>query len=229
MQPPRLPETPGFAPPTLPAPLSLQAPVLELPRAVVPSYEPILLPFAGDIQDGTWRLRRGLQGDDERESKDGETTTAAPVPRIALPPLPRYEPRPSSPQEQQPLPSPQLAEAVNITIPGTQIKVPVPRAEIVSAAAVTSVISVTATLAATATFKRLQSVFKPAVKAAIKKINKVRHVPTLSFGRQRLALRRCRRVHMGKRDVAYIRSLELQRTSKRAQVRSPIFPWRASS
>lgn len=229
MEPPRLPEAPGFTAPVLPAPLPLEAPVLELPRALVPSYQPILLPFAGSIEEGNWLLRKSSTAPDDRETKASDSPIKALVPQLPMPPIRQYEPRPVVSQQQQTLPSPQLAEAVNITIPGTAIQLPLPRAEIVSAAAVTSAISVAATLGATAMFKRLQSVFKPIIKTIIKKINNARHVPTLSFGRQRLVLRRCRRVHMGKKDAAYIRSLKAQHTSKRAQVRSPIFPWRASS
>jgi L-fucose isomerase-like protein len=93
-----------------------------------------------------------------------------------------------------PLPS---AETTTLTVPGTSIKVPVPKAEIVSAAAVTSVISVGATLAATSMFKHLVSAMKPVFKAAAKKVQKLRGKKVLTFGRQRLALRRSKRLHKG--------------------------------
>jgi hypothetical protein len=229
MEAPRIPAAPDFSAPILPAPLSLPAPVLELPKALVPSYQPLILPMAGSLKDGGWGL--GNEKGDAAESKGEEKAKVAPVPQIPPPQVERYEPRPSSPQEQQPRPStkgPELAEAVNITIPFTEIEVPVPRAEIVSAAAVTSVISVTATLAATSMFKRLQSIFKPVVNTVIKKINNARHVPTLSFGRQRLALRRCRRVHMPKQGKSYSHSSKVQHISKHAQVHNQDAPSQSS-
>lgn len=141
------------------------------------------------------------------------------VPPIAAPALlttrtedPPPEPGPSLTRETRDLP--QLAEATTINLPGTDIQVPVPKAEIVTAAAVTSVVSVAATLTATSLFKQLVSLFKPVINIVVKKINKLRNKKVITFGRQRWELRRSRRVHTAKKGAPYIRPLKSQRTLK---------------
>ena len=88
------------------------------------------------------------------------------------------------------LAQPVSAETTTITLPGTDIQVPMPRAEIISAAATTSAISVAATLSATAVFKRLVTVFKPIINVAVKRVQKLRGKPVVSWGRQRLGRHR---------------------------------------
>ena len=201
MEPLRIPERPLLSPPNLPGPLNLPAPVLELPRAEVPSYEPLVFPFA----DGTFSngVRLNLQGEkDDAEDKKPRETVAPPIvvpaPKVQVPQYRTPDKKPAGSD------LPQLAEATTITLPGTDIQIPVPRAEIVSAAAITSVISVTATLTASALFKRLVSMFKPVISASLKKIDKMRKKKSLTFGRQRLELRRHRRLHKVKKDGSYI-------------------------
>ena len=201
MEPLRIPERPLLLPPNLPGPLNLPAPVLELPRAEVPSYEPLVFPFA----DGTFSngVRLNVQGEkDDAEDKKPPETAAPPIvvpaPKVQVP---QYRTPDKTPAGSD---LPQLAEATTITLPGTDIQIPVPRAEIVSAAAITSVISVTATLTASALFKRLVSMFKPVISASLKKIDKMRKKKPLTFGRQRLELRRHRRLHKVKKDGSYI-------------------------
>ena len=187
--------------PRLPEPLSLPAPVLELPKAEVPSYTPMVFPFAGETFSNGVRVNARGGQDDEQDKKPHEN---------AMPPIVVPTPRVQVPQYQTPdkkpvlSDSPQLAEATTITVPGLDIEIPVPRAEIVSAAAITSVVSVTAALTATSLFKRLVSAFKPVIKAATKQINKLRKKKELTFGRQRLELRRHRRLHKVKKDGSYI-------------------------
>jgi len=122
------------------------------------------------------------------------------IPPITVPRLQVPEPSPDPPEEtpaiSQPiLDRPSATEATVVTIPGTDIQIPVPKSEIVAAAGVTSVISVGAALAATSIFKRLVSAFKPVLNAASKRIAALRKQPQLTFGRTRLLLRRHRRLH----------------------------------
>jgi len=116
----------------------------------------------------------------------------------APPPLPRRIPTNSPhittpeakiPDKSQPTPS---DESVTINVPGTKLKVPVPRADIVSAAAITSAVSVSATLTATAIFKRLVQLMKPIISALVKRIQGLLGRRPTSFGRQRLLARRQR-------------------------------------
>jgi hypothetical protein len=201
VEPLALPQLRPLAAPQLPEPLNLPAPVLELPRAEVPSYETLVFPFA----DGTFSngLRVNTQGekDDDQDKKPPENAAPpikVPAPRVQVPQYQIPDKKPAGSD------LPQLAEATTITLPGTDIQIPVPKAEIVSAAAVTSVISVTATLTASALFKRLVSVFKPLITSLLKKIDKMRKKKPLTFGRQRLELRRHRRLHKVKKDGSYI-------------------------
>ena len=200
MEPLRLPQVGELVPPRLPEPLSLPAPVLELPRAEVPSYTPMVFPFAGETFSNGVRVNMKGEKDDDQDKKPPENAMppiVVPAPRVQVP---QYQ----TPDKKPVLPDlPQLAESTTITLPGTDIQIPVPRAEIVSAAAITSVISVTATLTVTSLFKKLVSVFKPVISNLLKKIDKIRNKKPLTFGRQRLELRRHRRLHKVKRDGSY--------------------------
>jgi len=200
MEPLRLPERPLLTPPLLPGPLQLPAPVLELPKAELPSYTPLTFPFAEGVSNDGIRVRL-LGAEDNAEGKKPAETVKPPI-VVPAPKVP--EPLYQTPDKKPVLPDlPQLAESTTITLPGTDIQIPVPRAEIVSAAAITSVISVTATLTVTSLFKRLVSMFKPVISNLLKKIDKIRNKKPLTFGRQRLELRRHRRLHKVKRDGSY--------------------------
>ena len=85
----------------------------------------------------------------------------------------------------------QISSEVNVlTIPGTELEVPVPKAEILTAAGLTASVSVIATLSATWAFKRSVQVLKPLINLIIKRIQKLRNKPMATFGRKRLAERR---------------------------------------
>jgi len=205
MEPLRLPQVDQLVPPRLPEPLSLPAPVLELPKAGVPSYEPMVFPFAeGTFSNGVRVNTKAAEGADQEKKPPAAVVPPikVSVPAAQVPLYQTPEQQPSLLPEQRN--RPQLAEATTITVPGLDIEIPVPRAEIVSAAAVTSIVSVTATLTATSLFKRLVSAFKPVINAAIKKINKLRNKKEISFGRQRLLLHRHKRLHKVKKDGSYI-------------------------
>jgi len=203
VEPLALPQLIPLAAPQLPEPLNLPAPVLELPRAVIPSYKPLYIPLASELDPVNDGVRGGKQEekDDAEDKKTRGNTTppiVVPVPKVRVP---QHQTPDKKPAESD---LPQLTEATTITLPGTDIQVPVPRAEIVAAAGVTSVVSVSATLAATSVFKRLTSVLKPVIKALVKKIDKLRNRKTLTFGRQRSLLRRHRRLHKVKKGGSYI-------------------------
>ena len=215
MEQPRLPTAAPLTAPILPKPLPLETPLLELPKAEVPSYKPMVFPFGPGATIDSVQIDNAKPAGEEQEKKSAPPV----VPPIAAPALPTpktedlsSESTPSSLRETKDLP--QLAEATTINLPGTDIQIPVPKAEIVTAAAVTSVVSVAATLTATSLFKQLVSLFKPVINIVIKKINKLRNKKVITFGRQRWELRRSRRVYKGKKGELCIRPSKSQRTSK---------------
>jgi hypothetical protein len=137
-------EPPVFPSIKLPEPPNLPRPVLEVPRADIPSYVPLVVP-PSDL-----RPPPGI----ESEQKDEP-------PKQILPPAP-------------PIPIPQIPqfEVTTVDIPGTDIEVPVPSGEILVTAATTAFVSVAATLTATSLFKHCVSLFKPVFKQAWTKITK---------------------------------------------------------
>jgi hypothetical protein len=138
------------APPVLPslrlpeAPL-LPRPVLEVPRATLPSYKPLVVPPA-DL-----RPPPGVKG-----TTPSETKKAKPKPP---PPKPPAIPQP-------------LAQIRYVDVPGTDYTVPLPSNEILVTAGTTATVSVAATLTATAIFKRTVSVLKPIIKKLLTKKKK---------------------------------------------------------
>ena len=183
-----LPAFPTFLAPKTP---DLPAPVLELPRAVLPSYTPVVIPPAATA--GTPPLPL------PQPAKPAEPApeTQQNLQRLVREALRQAQAEPSARRVEssvQAIPEPLAAEVTEIVVPGTSIAVPVPKAEILSAAATTSVISVGATLAATSMFKRLVQVFKPTFKALAAKVQKLRGKPVRTWARQRLSERHRRRV-----------------------------------
>ena len=122
----------------LPEPPLLPRPVLEVPRATLPSYKPLVVP-PSDL-----RPPPGVKGPAESEKKKEEK------PKPPTPPLPKPPPVP--------------AQVRYVDIPGTDITVPLPSNEILATATTTATVSVAATLTATAVFKRTVSVLKPLIK-----------------------------------------------------------------
>ena len=122
----------------LPEPLALPRPVLEVPRATLPSYKPLVVP-PSDL-----RPPPGVKGPAESEKKKEE------------------KPKPPTPPPPKPPPVP--AQVRYVDIPGTDITVPLPSNEILATATTTATVSVAATLTATAVFKRTVSVLKPLIK-----------------------------------------------------------------
>ena len=164
-QAPPVPALPVFEVPAVP-----YAP----PRAVVPSHPSLYIPPASELKQSTPNPKvKEAAGSEEQPSKRG----SPPIVRPQTPPL-------DLPEEKKPDPS--AAELAKVTIPIINMDMPVPRAEIVSTAAVTSGVSVGAAMSAQAILKRLQSIFKPVIKAVIKKINKLRNKPNYTWSRKRL-------------------------------------------
>jgi hypothetical protein len=130
----------------LPEPPLLPRPVLEVPRALIPTYKPLVVP-PNDL-----RPPPGVQGTTESEKKEDK-----PAPKPVLPPIP-----------QPPPPS----EVRYVDIPGTDLTVPLPSNEILATATTTATVSVAATLTATAVFKKTVSVLKPIIKKLLTKKQK---------------------------------------------------------
>ena len=129
-------------------------PILEVPRAEIPSYKPLVVP------PNTLRPPAGIEGintEDEPPQEDEETTSRRQptTPNIDLPP-----------------------EAQIIEIPFTDIEVPMPTTTIMTTAATTAFISVAATLTATSLFKYLVMVMKPIIKTTWNKITKKKEPKT---------------------------------------------------
>jgi hypothetical protein len=139
------------APPVLPVLRLPEAPqlpraVLEVPRATLPSYKPLVVP-PNDL-----RPPPGVKGTTPSETKK----TEKPKPKPPPPPPP---PKPPS-------------QIRYIDVPGTDYEVPLPTNEILVTAGTTATVSVAATLTATAVFKRTVSVLKPIIKKLLTKKQK---------------------------------------------------------
>ena len=143
-------EPPLFPSITLPEPLQLPAPILEVPRADIPSYKPLVVP-PSDL-----RPPPGVS--------PIKTTESEVKPKPKPPTTPPIKP----------------PEVQTFEVPGTDIEVPVPSGEILVTAATTAFVSVAATLLATSLFKHLVSLFKPIIKQAWNKMKKKEESSNLS-------------------------------------------------
>ena len=122
---------------SLPEPPLLPRPVLEVPRATLPTYKPLVVPPA-DL-----RPPPGVKGTTPSEQKKAEPKPPPPKPPVTTPPP---------------------SQVRYVDVPGTDITVPLPSNEILATATTTATVSVAATLTATAVFKRTVSVLKPLIK-----------------------------------------------------------------
>jgi len=139
VEPPKLPSL------LLPNAPNLPIPILEVPRADVPSYRPLVVP------PSTLRPPPGIEGinSDPAPEAETKTPTTKPVTPKVTPP-----------------------EAQILQVPFTDIEVPMPTTTIMTTAATTAFISVGATLAATSLFKYLVMIMKPIIKQAWNKMTK---------------------------------------------------------
>ena len=133
-------------------------PVLEVPRAELPSYKPLVVP-PNQLQPppGVQGIDTGDAPPQEEETQEqGTATKKQPTkPNINLP-----------------------SEAQIVEIPFTDIEVPMPTTTIMTTAATTAFISVAATLTATSLFKYLVMVMKPIMKTTWNKITKKKEPKT---------------------------------------------------
>ena len=135
-------------PPMLPSLVLPSAPempgaVLEVPRATLPSYKPLVVP------PSVLRPPPGVEGvntEDEAPKKE------APKQTPYTPPIP--------------------PEAQMVEVPFTDIEIPMPSTIIMTTAVTTAFISVGATLVATSLFKYIVMISKPIIKQAWNKITK---------------------------------------------------------
>ena len=130
----------------LPEPPLLPSPVLEVPRATLPSYKPLVVP-PNDL-----RPPPGVKGTTQSDKKKEE----------------KPKPKPPPPPKPPPIPS----QVRYVDVPGTDLTVPLPSNEILATATTTATVSVAATLTATAVFKRTVSVLKPIIKKLLTKKKK---------------------------------------------------------
>lgn len=126
----------------LPEPPLLPRPVLEVPRATLPTYKPLVVPPA-DL-----RPPPGVKGTTPSETKKAKPKPPPPKPPVTPPPP---------------------SQVRYIDVPGTDITVPLPSNEILATATTTATVSVAATLTATAVFKKTVSVLKPIIKKLLTK------------------------------------------------------------
>ncbi len=132
----------------LPEPLVLPRPVLDVPRADLPSYKPLVVP-PSDL-----RAPPGVKGTTQSD-KEQQKLPTPPTPPIPKPP-----------------------EAPTVRVPYTDLDVPVPDGIVLTTAATTAVVSVAATLTATSLFKWLVTVMKPVFKQAWTKLTKKKEEKT---------------------------------------------------
>lgn len=126
----------------LPDAPQLPRPVLEVPRATLPSYKPLVVP-PNDL-----RPPPGIKSTEPSEE--------------------RSKPQPAKPPVTPPVP----AQVRYIDVPGTELEVPLPSNEILVTAGTTATVSVVATLTATAIFKRTVQVLKPIIKKLLTRKSK---------------------------------------------------------
>jgi hypothetical protein len=135
-------------PPLLPSLTLPEAPilpnaVLEVPRAQLPSYKPLVAP------PNTLRPPPGIKGINTEDEPPQDNDTK---PQVTTPPVP---------------PESQIVE-----VPFTDLEVPMPSTIIMTTAITTALISVAATLLATSLFKYIVMVSKPIIKQAWTKLTK---------------------------------------------------------
>ena len=149
---------------SLPPALEIPRVTLDQPKALIPSYRPLVVP-PSDL-----RAPPGVEASGEAE-KNTEKKEQPKQPEVSLP-----------------------KEITSFTIPFTDYELPVPKQEILVAAGTTASVSVVATLTATAVFKRSVQILKPLIQQALKRLKRSQGQEVPSWSRQRLEQRRSRYV-----------------------------------
>ncbi len=156
---------------SLPPALEIPRVTLDQPKALIPSYRPLVVP-PSDL-----RAPPGVEASGEAE-KNTEKKEQPKQPEVSLP-----------------------KEITSFTIPFTDYELPVPKQEILVAAGTTASVSVVATLTATAVFKRSVQILKPLIQQALKRLKRSQGQEVPSWSRQRLEQRRRRYVQGGSLDA----------------------------
>ena len=159
---------------------------LPVPSAEMPQYQPLVLPSAEQV-----RQMRADQEDSEGDQERKQTAKPSPQPPPASLSLPVID----IPEE-----IPQAQETTKVTLPGTSIKLTVPKEEVLTTAAATAGVaalaSVAATMAAGPLVQRLTKVLKPVMKTALKKLATIRGVQSVNLSESDAKLRWRQRVHI---------------------------------
>ncbi len=160
---------------------------LEVPRLQVPSYKPLVMPSQA-------QMKRMMKDEAEKQDRQKQKKSK----QSAQPPQPLAPPKPE-------VVIAPINEVTQISVPGTEIKIPVPRAEIVSTAVMTagasSVAAVAGTLAASRIFNYSQKILKPVITKVLRSLAKLLgKSPPESDARKRWR-RRARRLQKGRSQV----------------------------
>lgn len=188
-EPPIIPAIPLIPP----EPIEIPEPTFLHREALLPQYRPVLLPeFSPDelrYSLGSFSVNEPDQ-EDSASQKSSKRVVAAPIP---APPLPAIKQAVSAPDDN---PYPEPSRLAEISLPGTNIKIPIPENELLITAAATaataSVVSVAATMTAQNLAKKIKPIFDQILKRVLNRKPKPHEL--LSYGRKRLALRRSRRL-----------------------------------
>ena len=174
----------------LPEPMALPPRMtLPIPSAPLPSYQPLVLPSAEQI--------RQMRAAEQTSEQDQEQKPKESKPR-PQPPIPIRLPAINTPDK-----SSQIPETTKVTLPGTDVKITVPKAEVLTTAAVSAGVaamaSVAATMAAGPVLQNLQRVLKPAMKTALKKLAAIRGVQSVNLSESDAKLRWRRHANTARR------------------------------
>ena len=174
----------------MPGELIIPPPVLNMPQADLPWYQPPFVPQ----KVRPLNVRPGAVGESWEEMvEDGQTEkNDKKETKSGQPPTLKQPPTPTTPDVKA-----QQLEGVT-TLDLGAFSIPVPKPEILVAAGTTATVSVVATLTATSIFKKVVAALKPVVKKLIAKIQKLlKRNPPPTWARERLVRRRHRRLHTG--------------------------------
>lgn len=141
----------------LPEGPQLPGPILEVPKADLPSYKPLVVP------PSVLKPPPGVKAIQPPNQTKGETKG-------------KVQPKPNASISTPYVPP----EAQIIAVPFTDIEVPMPTTTIMTTAATTAFISVAATLLGQSLFKYLVMLFKPMIKQAWSKLQKKKESPKTS-------------------------------------------------
>jgi len=171
----------------LPEPMALPPRMtLPVPSAPLPSYQPLVLPSAEQI--------RQMRADEQTSEQDQEQKPKESK-RPPQPPAPIRLPAINTPDK-----SSQIPETTKVTLPGTDVKITVPKAEVLTTAAATAGVaalaSVGATMAAGPVLQNLQKALKPVMKTALKKLAAIKGVQSVNLSESDARRRWRQRVHI---------------------------------